>query len=202
MLNFIISLRSNKIGMTAEVAGRFIKELEAELKSVVQRFREEVRVLRGSRLSTEPVENIKVNYYDEWLTIKELGTLTVVPPREIDIKVWDKTAAPLILKALEDSKSGLTVQSEGDLIRTFLPVLTKERREELGKLVKKISELSRIQVRSRRDEAIKKIKSASDKKEISEDQVFKSKEKIQELVDNANNQIETIVQNKIKELSE
>jgi len=188
--------------MAAEVAQELVKKLEAELKSVVQRFREEVQSIRGSRPSTELVENLKVNYYDEWLTIKELGTLTVVPPREIDIKVWDKTAAPLILKAIEDSKSGLTVQSEGDLVRTFLPVLTKERREELGKLVKKISELSRIQVRSRRDETIRKIKSLSDKKEISEDQVFKSKEKIQKLIDEANNQIETIVQNKIKELSE
>ena len=189
-------------GMIAEVAERFVKELEVELKSVVQRFREEVQSIRGSRPSTELVENLKVSYYDEWLTVKELGTITVVPPREIDIKVWDKAAAPLILKAIEDSKSGLTVQSEGDLVRTFLPVLTKERREELGKLVKKISELCRIQVRSRRDEAIKKIKSASDKKEISEDQVFKSKEKIQKLVDGANDQIETIVQNKIKELSD
>ena len=188
--------------MIGEVAEKLVKELEAELKSVVQRFREEVQSIRGSRPSIELVENLKVNYYDEWLTVKELGTLTVVPPREIDIKVWDKTAAPLILKAIQDSKSGLTVQSDGDLVRTFLPILTKERREELGKLVKKISELSRIQVRSRRDEAIKKIKSASDKKEISEDQVFKSKEKIQKLVDEANNQIETIVQNKIKELSE
>ena len=186
----------------AEVAQEIVKEFEAELKTAVQRFREEVQSIRGSRPSTELVENLKVNYYDEWLTVKELGTLTVVPPREIDIKVWDKTAAPLILKALEDSKSGLTVQSEGDLVRTFLPVLTKERREELGKFVKKISESSRIQVRSRRDETIKKIKSASDKKEISEDQVFKSKEKIQKLVDEANNQIETIVQNKVKELSE
>jgi len=94
------------------------------------------------------------------------------------------------------------VASEGTTIRVSLPPLTDERRAELGKLVKKIAEASRIQVRAKRDETIKKFKAAEAEKKLSEDQVFTAKEQIQKAVDAVNKRVEAALEQKLKELEE
>ncbi len=179
-----------------------LKELERELKSFVQKFREELQGIRSGRPSTQLLENIQVEYAGAVLPIKQLGSLGIKPPREIDITVWDQAAVAPVAKAIEAAKLGLSVSHEGNVIRAFLPPLTEERRTELSRLVKKTAEEIRIKVRTHRDETNKKLKAAEAAKQINEDQVFKGKEKIQKLVDDANKQIELLVENKIKELQE
>lgn len=178
----------------------YLKELGAALKTAVQKFHGELQAVRGSRPSIELLENIKVNYYNDWLAINQLGTLHIVPPREIQISVWDKNAIGPIMKAVDAANAGFTTSSDGNVVRATLSPLGAERREELLKLTKKIAEGARIQVRSQRDEIIKKLKTAESEKKLGEDEVFKAKERIQKLVDAANQEIETAVQNKSKEL--
>lgn len=184
----------------AEYIENNLKEFEVLLKTALERLREEFAAIRGNRPSVELLENIKVNCYDRLLTIKQMGSLSVKPPREIEIHIWDNDAVHPVMKAIEDAKTGLSVTSEGNLLRIFLPTLTDERRQELIKLAKKTAEAARIQIRSMRDEAIKKLKTAEEKKEIAEDNFFKKKEKIQKMVDETNKTIETVLESKIKEV--
>ena len=74
--------------------------------------------------------------------------------------------------------------------------------EEFSKLAKRITEDARIEVRGRRDDVLKKIKAAQDRKELTEDTVFKGKERVQKAVDAANGKIETALNTKLGELSE
>ena len=60
----------------------------------------------------------------------------------------------------------------------------------------------KIRLRSQRDEFIKKMKAYEEKSEITEDEFFQAKEKVQKLVDGANNKIESILSEKIKEIEE
>lgn len=180
---------------------KFLKELESEFGVIFSRIKEELGMIRSNRPSVEFLENIKVNVYDQWMTIQQLGALGVQPPRDILITAWDKNAVGAIMKAIEDAKIGLSVSNDGNVIRASLPVLTEERKQELAKLVKKISENYRIQVRARRDEAMKKAKAAEDSGEVNEDQEFKLKEKIQKQVDEANRKIEEAVGKKLAELA-
>lgn len=178
------------------------KELEQQLKSFVQKFREELQGIRSGRPTTQLLENIQVEYAGATLPVKQLGSLGVKPPREIDITVWDQAAVASVQKAIEAAKIGLSVSHEGNVIRAFLPPLTEERRAEFKKLVGKMAEEVRIKMRTHRDEANKKVKAAEAAKTLNEDQVFKGKEKIQKAVDEANKQIEGLVENKLKELQE
>jgi ribosome recycling factor len=116
--------------------------------------------------------------------------------------VWDKNAVGAVAKAIENAKVGLTVTTDGGTVRAMLSPLGNERREELCRLVKKETEGARIRVRAGRDEAIKKLKTAEDGGGLSEDSLFKTKEKVQKLVDEANARIETALSEKIKELGE
>lgn len=180
----------------------FLKSFEVDLKSLAERLKEDLKMIRSNRPSVELVEGIRVSLYDQMLSIRELGSISLQPPRDIVITVWDKNAAGAVSKAIEDAKIGLSVSSDGNNIRASLPVLTDERKAELSKLVKKNVEEMRIQVRNKRDEAMKKIKAAKDAKEINEDQEFKAKEKLQKQVEDANGQIEKLLEGKLKEILE
>jgi ribosome recycling factor len=180
----------------------FLKELDEALKAAVLRFKEDLRGLRSSRPSIELIENLSVNYFDSWMTIKQLGSLSLLPPREVRITVWDKNAAAPIAKAIEEAQAGFSVSMDGATIRATLSALSNERREELGKLVKKTAEGARISVRNVREDIIKKLRAAEDGSEITEDQSHSGKEKIQKRVNDANAEIEVLVEEKLKELAE
>lgn len=180
----------------------FLKNFEGELRSLAERLKEDLKMIRSNRPSVELVEGIRVNIYEQQMTIQQLGSISLQPPRDIMITVWDKNAAGAVSKAIEDAKIGLSVSNDGNVIRASLPVLTDERKAELSKLVRKNVEEMRIQVRNKRDEAMKRIKAAKDGKEINEDQEFKAKEKLQKQVEDANGQIEKLLENKLKEIIE
>ena len=179
-----------------------VKELEKDLKVVAEKLRGELAMIRGNRPSVDLIENIKVNLYEQEMTIKQLGSISIVPPRGVQISVWDKNAVGAVMKAIEGAKIGLSVSNNNTNIIATLSQLGAERREELSKLVRKSSENFRIQVRGNRDDAIKKLRDAEAEKKLSEDEAFKAKEKIQKAVDDANKQIEATVENKLKELAE
>jgi|SRR3989344_1620744 len=180
----------------------YIKEVEGAFKGIVQKFREELNVVRGNRVSVELVEAITVNYFEQILEVRQLGSLSIVPPRELHVSVWDKNAVGAVAKAIEDAKLGLSISSDGNVIKARLSQLGTERRAELEKLVKKAAEAARIHVRTKRDDAMKHLKTAESAKEINEDMLFKMKEKVQKFVDGANDSIEEVLSRKIAELNE
>lgn len=181
---------------------QIVKDLEAGLLSIAQKFKTDVSAIRGNRPSPEAIENITLSLYDQTLSIRELGSLSVLPPRTIQITVWDKDAVNPIVKAIEAAHMGLTASNDGTTIRATVSALGDERREELTKLVKKTAETARIQLRSRRDDIMKRVKEGEAAKELTKDDVFRGKEKIQKVMDKTNAEIDTIVEGKLAELRE
>ncbi len=180
---------------------QILKEFEDFLKNLEDSFSKEIAAIRSNRASPELVENIKVNLYDQILTIKQVAALSIKSPKTIQLTLWDKNAIQSVCGALEKAGMGFSVAVDGLNIYLNLPELTMERKQEFIKLAKKIAEETRIKIRSKRDEEIKKLKIMLDEKKINEDDVFKAKEKIQKILDKSNEKIETILENKIKEIN-
>ncbi len=181
---------------------QFIKDLETGLTGVVQKLKTDLGQIRGNRPSPDLVQDIKINLYDQMLSIRELGSLSVLPPRTIQITVWDKNAVGAVMKAIEGAHLGLSTRNDGNNILATLSPLGDERREEMTKLVKKTTEAARIQIRTKREETIKRMKDAETKKEITEDEAFKGKDKVQKAVDKANTDVEAAMNAKLQELGE
>jgi ribosome recycling factor len=181
---------------------QFLKDLDAALSGVVAKFKQDLGQVRSNRPSPDMIQDLKVNAYDQMLSIRELGSLSVLPPRTIQISLWDASAVGAVVKAIEQAHLGLSVTNDGNTIRATLSSLGDERRDELTKLVKKSAEAARIQVRGKREETIKRVRDAEAGKTITEDDSFKSKEKIQKAVDKANGDIETATNGKLAELGE
>ncbi|MCL4529727.1 MAG: ribosome-recycling factor [Chloroflexi bacterium] len=181
---------------------QIIKDLENALVGAAQKLKQDFGQIRGNRPSPDLVQDIKLSLYDQTLSVRELGSLSILPPRTIQITVWDQNAVAAVMKAIEGAHLGLSTTNNGNNILATLSPLGNERREEMTRLVKKTAEATRIQVRSRRDEAMKRLKDAENKKEATEDEAFKGKEKIQKAVDKTNGEVEAMVNAKLAELGE
>jgi len=179
-----------------------MQDLEFKTDEAIKFFKDQLAGIRGGRPSAKLVEDIPVDYFGQKLTVKQLGSISVVPPREIQISVWDKNSAALVLKAVEGANLNVSANIEGSLIRINLPPLSGERRQELIKIVKKEAEETKIKIRGIRDEINKEISRQLEEKEISEDRKFKLKEEVQKKIDKANEEVEKILESKIKEIEE
>ena len=67
---------------------------------------------------------------------------------------------------------------------------------------KKTAEAIKIQVRSKREDAVRRLKDAEAAKAITEDDAFRGKEKVQKATDKANGDVEAMVKGKLDELGE
>ncbi len=177
-----------------------VDNFEQKIDRLVPEFKEEMRAVRANRPSAAIVENLEVEYYGTKTPISHLASIQVKPPREILIQVWDKDAVKAVGNAVSSSDLGLSANTEGNIIRVFIPELSRERRDELVRHIKGKVEEYRINVRNLRDEANKEIVQKEKAGEITEDDKFRFKKKIQEKTEEANGEIEEIFENKKKEI--
>ena len=169
---------------------------------IIKYFKDQISSIRSGRPTPKLVENLPVDYLNQKMTIKQLGSISIVPPTTIQISVWDAQAIFSVSKAIESSNLSVVANIDGNLVRINLPPLSSERRQDLIKVVKKEAEEAKIKIRHIRDEENKKINRQEEEGEIGEDQKFKLKEETQKEIDKANEEIERILENKIKEIEE
>ena len=178
-----------------------IQELKTALEGALSCFKEEVAGIRGSRPSPALVEDILVEYYGQKTPIKQLGSISVVPPREIQISAWDMNAVKAIEKAIEEQVNRLP-SSEGTTIHVNLPSLTQERRDELIKMIKVKAEEARIKSRTVRDDVKKTIDAQEKFGALTEDDKFRALDSMQKEMDAFNKSVDEAVEKKTKEINE
>ena len=178
----------------------YLKELEKNFNTLILKFKDELASVRTNRPTPKLVESIKVVEFTKGsgqpLTINQLGSISIEPPRNIIIAPWSKDTAPVIAKAIDTASIGVSATVQGNIVRVTLPDLTEERRQELIKLVKSMAEETRIRMRIERDEVNKVISKEPDK-----DEKFRAKEELQKLVDNFNKEIDAVIEVKVSEIS-
>lgn len=180
----------------------YIKEFEVKTKNLLDFLKQELMAMRSNRPSPRLVEDIQAEVYGQKMAIKQLGAISIAPPAQIQISVWDKESVNAVVKAIEASNLKISANTEGNLIRINLPPLSDERRNELVKVVKKETEEAKIKIRAVREEVMKKMNKDFEESKITEDQKFKFKDDLQKAIDKANSQTEEILEGKIKELHE
>lgn len=180
-----------KLSQLAEKADRHIRILKEDLATV-----------RTGRASAGLVENIKVEAYDGTppLQVKELATVSIPEPTVIAVKPWDLTLIPKIEKAIRSAPGGLNPAVFDDLLRINLPPLSKERRLELSKVVKTKAEVAKIELRQLRQDEMKSIDEMEENGVISEDDRFRTREEVEEILKEKTGEIDEIVRVKEKEL--
>ena len=179
-----------------------LEKLKIKLKNTEESLKTEFSALRVGRATPALVENILVDYYGTKAPLKQLASIFAPEPRLLIIEPWDKNAIIAVEKSILSSDLGLNPIVDKNLIRINIPPLTEERRNSLIKIMGTKLEVVKIRCRTARDEAIKEITDLFSAKKITEDEKFETKEKVQELVNTANNNLENITKLKEKEIKE
>ena len=172
-----------------------ISNVNTKMLKAYNVFVNDLTSLRTGRANIKMLDIVKVDVYGQKMPINQLATITVPEPRLLAIQVWDKTNVSLIDAAIQKSNIGINPQINGELMRLPIPDLTEERRIELKKMMKELSEKSKISIRNIRREGNDNLKKKNQDKEISEDELKEFEKKIQDITD----QHITMVENKLKE---
>jgi ribosome recycling factor len=156
--------------------------------------------LQAGRANPAMIEDIKVESYGSFTSIKNIASINVMDSQTLSIQPWDRNQIHAIAKAISDAQIGLNPQSMADSVLMRVPLVTQERRKELAKIAKKFSEEARVSVRNVRQEILKEIKNSKDTKEISEDIAKDFEGKLQKIVDDGNKSIDEMIKKKEEDI--
>lgn len=176
------------------------KDAKDKMEKAVSNLKQEFSRLRTGRATPALLDGVRVEYYGSLTPINQVANVSVPDPKLIVIQPWDQNALTAIEKAIIKSDLGLNPQTDGKIIRVPIPALTDERRKDLVKLVKKLSEDSKVSIRNVRRQANESIKAKE--KTVSEDDSKKAQDHVQKQTDDYIAQIDKLMQSKEKEILE
>ncbi|KPJ71545.1 ribosome recycling factor [Parcubacteria bacterium DG_74_3] len=177
-----------------------INRIKPELEKTLDYLERELGKIRTSRASPSLVEDVEVQCFGQKFHLKQLATISVTAKNEILIQPWDKSYVEPIVTALSRSSLKMNPVVESDFIRFSLPPLSAEYRENLLQIIAQKKEDARITVRRWRGEVWDEIQTLTQTGKIPEDDKYRGKSELQDLVDEYNKKIEEVVEKKKKEI--
>lgn len=179
-----------------------LSELRQKMTNTVASLKKDFLRIRTGRATAALFDGIKVNCYETKMPLDQVASISVPESRQITIKPWDQTIIGEIEKSILKSELGLTPMNDGKIIRISIPPLTEERRRELAKLAKKMSEEGKVSIRNHRREANDMLKELKNEKELSEDEMYKAHDDVQKITDEFIKKIDEATAEKEKEIIE
>ena len=171
-------------------------EVTDKIEKALDNLDKKFTTVRAGRANPSSLAGVVVEYYGSMTPLKQLATISVPEARQLLIKPFDKSSLGAIEKGIIAANLGYNPGNDGETIRIVIPELTEDRRRELVKQVKALSEEAKVSVRNIRHEALEEVKKA----ELPEDQQKSMENEIQDLVNEANKNIEAKFKEKEKEL--
>lgn len=183
-------------------AKEILHNTEEKMKKAFESVTREFSEIRTGRASPTLVEGLHIDYYGTPTLLKQLASISVPDAHLIVIQPWDPSAIAEIEKAIMKSSLGINPSNDGKVIRLSIPPLSKERRQELVKVVHGMAEEGRVSLRTIRRDAKEHVEKLEKDKVISEDDKFRSIDEIQKTVDKYIVKVDELLKNKEKEVLE
>lgn len=176
-----------------------LDELNRELHNALEAFRRECNKLRTGRAHASLLDSVRVDYYGQEAPLNQIATVSVVDPRLLQVKPWERNMCPAIDKAILAANLGLTPSNRGDVVLVPIPHMSGDRRRELVKVVKHLAEEAKVGCRNHRRDAIDMLDAIDD---LPEDDLTRAKKKVQDAVDAMGKQIDVAAVAKETEILE
>jgi len=176
------------------------KNYSIKMDKTIQSYKKDLSSLRTGRANASMLDMVKVEVYGQMMPINQVASVSVPEARLITVQVWDQTNIKAVDSAIQKSDLGVNPQIDGSVLRIRIPDLTEERRKDLIKVLKNISEKNKVSIRNIRREANDDLKKLIKDKEISEDENKIFEKNIQKITDDNIANIDKISQEKEKEI--
>ena len=179
-----------------------IDKIKPEMEKTISFLDRELSKIRTGQISPSLVEDVEVDCFDQKFILKQLAAITLGEGRQIIIQPWDKSYLEPIEKAISRSSLGVSPIVDKDLIRVSFPSPTQEDRKNLISILSEKKEEARRTIRHWREKAWAEIQDRAREGEIREDDKFRAKDDLQDLIDEHNKKIEEKTEKKKKEITQ
>ena len=180
--------------MFSDEVDMFIEDYKEKLAKAVEHYQNELSKIRAGRANPKMLERIMVDYYGTMTPLHHMSNISVPDPRVLLISLWDISMLKNVLKAIDEANLGLSPSDDGKSIRLNFPPLTEERRREIMKEVKELTENAKIASRNERRDVLDIFKNMKKNGEIEKE--------VQKILDANNLKIDSIFEIKEKEIME
>ncbi len=177
-----------------------IQETKAKMKSTASVLEEDLHGMRGNRASTALVDRLEVEYYGQTTELRQLANISTPEAMQILIRPYDASALKAIEKAIQASDLGINPNVDGQSIRLNMPALTRERRQELVRVLNRRVEEAKVAIRNIRRSANEDLREFEREKMISEDDMKRGEAEVQKLTDEYIKRLEELGQEKEKDI--
>lgn len=177
----------------------YIDAAKESMDKAVTRAKSELAKIRAGKAMPSMLDGVMVEYYGSMTPINQVASVTTPDARTIFVKPWEKSIIPEVEKAILNSDLGFNPQNDGENIIISVPQLTEERRIQLSKQAKAVTEQGKISIRNARKEANDDIKSLL-KEGISEDAVKNAEIDVQDITNSYTAKLDEILSHKEKEI--
>ncbi|MBR4036970.1 MAG: ribosome recycling factor [Tidjanibacter sp.] len=170
-----------------------------KMQRTVEHLKEALLGIRAGKANQHVLKGITVDYYGSPTPVEQVASITIPDAKTILVQPWERNMIAPIEKAILVANIGLTPSNNGEHIRLSIPALTEERRRELVKQVREVSEKARVSIRGARRDAVDAFKKAQ-KDGMSEDESKNGEQEAQKLLDSFTKKVEEVVLAKEKEI--
>ena len=188
------------MALDIEKVETLVMEAEEKFEKTSDVFRSDLTQVRAGRANPHVLDKIRVDYYGTPSPINQVGNIAVQDGQCLVISPWDKSLLKEIEKAIQVSDIGINPTNDGNVIWLVFPVLTEERRKDIVKQVKKMSEDAKVAVRNIRRDYLDVFKKMNKNKEMTDDEYADYEAQIEKLVASAMGEVEKATSEKEKEL--
>ncbi len=173
-----------------------IDTAKEQMENAISHLIKELKSIRAGKATPSMLSNVMVDYYGAQTPLSQVANVNTPDARTISIQPWEKNMLQEIEKAIQIANLGFNPMNNGDVIMINVPALTEERRRDLAKQAKAITEDAKVGIRNARKEANNDVK----KTDISDDLKKNSEDDIQKLTDAYVKQTEELFATKEKEI--
>ncbi len=177
-----------------------LMENEEKLEKTLNVFKSDLLLIRVGRANPHVLDKVTVDYYGTPTPINQVGNMSVSDGQCLVVAPWDKSLLKSVEKAILQANIGLTPTNDGNVIRLVFPALTEERRKDLVKQVKKMTEDAKIAARNIRRDTLDTLKKMKNNKEITEDELADFSETVEKSVTETIEKIDKVAAEKEKDI--
>jgi ribosome recycling factor len=179
-----------------------LEDAREHMGKSVEATRSKFGSVRTGRASPSLLDRITVDYYGTQTPLKQLATIHAAEARLLTVQPYDKSSIKAIERAIMESDIGLTPSNDGQIIRLTIPELTEERRKDLVKVVRGLTEEGKVALRNIRRDTMHDLRELRDAGEAGADDEHRAEEALQKLTDEKVKELDALVKAKEEEILE
>ncbi len=160
-----------------------LQETQGRMDKTLESLDMDLRSVRTGRASPALIERVLVEYYGSPTPLNQLAVISAPEPNLLVVRPFDATSLNSIEKAIQQADLGMNPSNDGRIIRVPIPRLTEERRREMVKRVSRRVEEAKVALRNIRRDALEEMREYESESLISEDELTRGQDQLQELTD-------------------